>query len=93
MVLVYIFGYLFIGIIIQLVGKVIVFHLMGLSASKSLQLLDFAFDGEVNQYDDEAADRLVFDAKMTILNVLIWPLNIVFALCAGVMTYIRLKRW
>jgi len=92
MIIIYILGYVFIGIIIQLVCKGIL-ALLKSDGKFGYMMINYAIDGDsATGITDEEAVKLTWDIPLTLLNVVIWPVNIIFAIYVVIMMCIRLSR-
>ena len=92
MIIIYILGYVFIGIMIQLVSKGIL-ALLKSDGKIGYMMINYAIDGDsTTGITNEEAAKLTWDIPFTLLNVVIWPVNIIFGIYVGIMTYIRLSR-
>lgn len=75
----FIFIYLFIGLMIQLVGKI--FFIKPGDETKTLNAMHYVLTGQVGYYYSEDAAQKIWYGKIgTLINVVGWPINVGFGL-------------
>ena len=74
----FIFIYLFIGLMIQLVGKI--FFIKPGDETNTLNAMDYVLTGQVGDYSEDAAQKIWYGKIFTLINVVGWPINVGFGL-------------